>query len=387
MNANRHEEERDARNPRGRKSKRPFSEEDSFFAEDVEDNIDDETMPLTVADVRRAMRAEQMERQARRVRETRARMVRQEYAPAMEEEPPRRKKSCVGRLLRLLLLLLVVAVLALIAYLYLWDREKQELPVPAAAGGNTLAPIQDDLLVLLAGVDDTGSGAPQRTDTLLLLRMDFREGRLIGLSIPRDSRVYVDGELDKINHAHAYGGIELTMQTIRDFLGIDLDYYIEVDYETVKAVVDAAGGVRYTIPEEAEPVRGEIFHVGDHVLNGEETLSFLRHRQGYPNGDIDRVKAQQAFIRETAKQVISPQRFYRYPLVLHAFRTNAKTNLPALPLLPKAPGMLLSGLSNIEMHTIPGEGEMIDGTSYYVVDSEGTIALVNELFGPFIQNQ
>ena len=100
-------------------------------------------------------------------------------------------------------------------------------------------------------------------------------------SIPRDSRVYIDGEPDKINHAHAYGGIELTIQTIRDFLGIDLDYYLEVDYQTVKAVVDAAGGVRYNVPEDAAPVPGEVHRVGDHVLNGEETLSFLRHRQGY----------------------------------------------------------------------------------------------------------
>ena len=57
-------------------------------------------------------------------------------------------------------------------------------------------------------------------------------------------------------------------------------------------------------------------------------------------------------------QVASPLRFYRYPFVLHALRTNAKTNLPALPLLPKAPGVLFSGLSNMELHTLPGEGDI-----------------------------
>ena len=149
-------------------------------------------------------------------------------------------------------------------------------------------------------------------------------------------------------------------------------------------MVDAAGGVRYNVPEDAAPVPGEVHRVGDHVLNGEETLSFLRHRQGYVNGDIDRVKAQQAFIRETAKQVASPLRFYRYPFVLHALRTNAKTNLPALPLLPKAPGVLFSGLSNMELHTLPGEGDMIDGVSYYLVDEEETLSMVQELFAPFL---
>lgn len=384
MNTYRNEDDSQRRDPRGRDGKYRFSPEQTYQEREREDD----TLPLTVADVRRAMRVEQEERrQASRYQQKQKndvyRRMRVEDFDEVAEEP-RKKKSCLGRLFRLLLLLLIVAVLFLVGYLFLWDKEKENLPIPSAEEGNTLAPIHDDLLVLMAGVDDTGAGEPQRTDTLLLLRFAFGEGRLIGLSIPRDSRVYIDGEPDKINHAHAYGGIELTIQTIRDFLGIDLDYYLEVDYQTVKAVVDAAGGVRYNVPEDAAPVPGEVHRVGNHVLNGEETLSFLRHRQGYVNGDIDRVKAQQAFIRETAKQVASPLRFYRYPFVLHALRTNAKTNLPALPLLPKAPGVLFSGLSNMELHTLPGEGDMIDGVSYYLVDEEETLSMVQELFAPFL---
>lgn len=384
MNTYRNEDDSQRRDPRGRDGKYRFSPEQTYQEREREDD----TLPLTVADVRRAMRAEQEERrqasryQQRQKNDAYRRMHVEDFDEVAEE--PRKKKSCLGRLFRLLLLLLIVAILFLVGYLFLWDKEKENLPIPSAEEGNTLAPIHDDLLVLMAGVDDTGAGEPQRTDTLLLLRFAFGEGRLIGLSIPRDSRVYIDGEPDKINHAHAYGGIELTIQTIRDFLGIDLDYYLEVDYQTVKAVVDAAGGVRYNVPEDAAPVPGEVHRVGDHVLNGEETLSFLRHRQGYVNGDIDRVKAQQAFVRETAKQVASPLRFYRYPFVLHALRINAKTNLPALPLLPKAPGVLFSGLSNMELHTLPGEGDMIDGVSYYLVDEEETLSMVQELFAPFL---
>lgn len=384
MNTYRNEDDSRRRNPRGRDGKYRFSPEQRYQEREREED----TLPLTVADVRRAVRAEQEERrqasryQQRQKNDGYRRMRIEDFEEEAEE--PHKKKSCLGRLFRLLLLLLIVAILFLVGYLFLWDKEKENLPIPSAGEGNTLAPIHDDLLVLMAGVDDTGAGEPQRTDTLLLLRFAFGEGRLIGLSIPRDSRVYIDGEPDKINHAHAYGGIELTIQTIRDFLGIDLDYYLEVDYQTVKAVVDAAGGVRYNVPEDAAPVPGEVHRVGDHVLNGEETLSFLRHRQGYVNGDIDRVKAQQAFVRETAKQVASPLRFYRYPFVLHALRTNAKTNLPALPLLPKAPGVLFSGLSNMELHTLPGEGDMIDGVSYYLVDEEETLSMVQELFAPFL---
>lgn len=359
--------------------------------EDFQDDIDD-TLPLNTQHGNKDWRAAQ-----EAARQAAARHAEQDdtwedenrrhaYADASyATKRPHKKHSCLGRVIRLALVLCLVGIIALIGNLYFWDQKKQDLPVPAAADGNVLDPIDKDLLFLLAGVDDIGTGEPQRTDTLLLVRYDFSDGRLIGLSIPRDSRVFVRGKRDKINHAHAYGGIALTMQTIRDFLGIDLDYYMEVDYDTVKSVVDAVGGVRYNVPQEAQPVPGEIFHTGDHVLNGDETLSFLRHRQGYKNGDIDRVKAQQAFLKETAHQVVSPLNIRRMPFVLKAIQDHAKTNIPALPLLSKAPGVLFTGLPEMEMHTIPGHGQTIGGLSYYVPDKKGTKQMVRKLLGPFMQ--
>ncbi|MCI6157915.1 MAG: LCP family protein [Peptoniphilaceae bacterium] len=294
----------------------------------------------------------------------------------------KKKKSCLGRIVKILLLLLILSFGIAAIYLGMWDQKKKELPVPAEADGNILNPVHGDLVFLLAGVDDTGAGQPQRTDTLMLFRVNLYTGSIRGLSIPRDTRVYVNGSLDKVNHAHAYGGIELTMKTLRDFLGIDLDYYMEIDFGTVTAMIDAAGGVVYDVPEDAQPVEGEIFTTGKHRMMGEESLSFLRHRQGYKMGDLGRVNAQQEFMKSAMKQILSPKNFLRYPMILDAFVNNAKTNIPALPILPKAPITLMGVmLRDADIQTIPGEGKYIDGVSYYVPDSKGTLALVDEIFG------
>lgn len=230
----------------------------------------------------------------------------------------KKKKSCLGRIVKILLLLLILSFGIAAIYLGMWDQKKKELPVPAEADGNILNPVHGDLVFLLAGVDDTGAGQPQRTDTLMLFRVNLYTGSIRGLSIPRDTRVYVNGSLDKVNHAHAYGGIELTMKTLRDFLGIDLDYYMEIDFGTVTAMIDAAGGVVYDVPEDAQPVEGEIFTTGKHRMMGEESLSFLRHRQGYKMGDLGRVNAQQEFMKSAMKQILSPKNFLRYPMILDA---------------------------------------------------------------------
>ena len=82
----------------------------------------------------------------------------------------------------------------------------------------------DEFLFLLAGVDSTGEETGTRTDTLMLVKANVDEKSIDLISIPRDSKVEINGYMDKINAAHSYGGIDLTMQTIRDFLGINLTY-------------------------------------------------------------------------------------------------------------------------------------------------------------------
>ena len=87
------------------------------------------------------------------------------------------------------------------------------------------------------------------------------------LSIPRDSRVMVNGKLDKINHAHHYGGLKMAMKTTRDFLNLDIDYYVRVNFFSVKDIVDVLGGIEVDVPVQVDVAEDNI-----HLKPGKQIL-------------------------------------------------------------------------------------------------------------------
>lgn len=301
-------------------------------------------------------------------------------------EPPKKKHRFPW--LPILLVLVGLFFLYLCYHIFIiaqWDREKTHLPVADRDRGNVLRNPESDLFFLLAGVDDTGAGTPQRTDTLMLFRVQFKEKRITAISIPRDTRCFVNGSKRKINSAYATGGITNTISSIRRFLGVDLDYYVILDFETVKALVNANGGVRYHVPEEAVPDPVEEYRTGDHVLDGKEAVFFLRHRHGYANGDLGRVEAQQKFFEEMLRQMLAPTNVVHFPALLRAFIAHGKTNIPFLPLLPQVVDLIGFSKENLSFATLPGKGKYLNGISYYVAEPQKTLRLVEELFPPFLQ--
>lgn len=291
------------------------------------------------------------------------------------------RRLLIGILLFLLVIFIVCAV-----YLFQWEQTKKENLVVDQDLGNTLRDPKGDLLFLLVGIDTTKDPKePTRTDTIMLVRIDARDHMTYVLSIPRDTRCSVEGSLDKINHAHAYGGMEETLQTVRLFLGVDVDYYIEATYDLVAAVIDAAGGVEYEVPEgvafdwSEEPITA-----GRRHFNGNEAIGYLRHRDSYPEGDLGRVAAQQAFLKTALSQVLAPGNVLRYPLILKAGLDNVHTNLSALENLGNVWALSQMKAEDISFATLPGTPEYIDGVSYYLPDSEGTLSLVNDWFAPFV---
>lgn len=101
---------------------------------------------------------------------------------------------------------------------------------------------KDDIIFLVLGVDskDTSKNSKTRSDTMMLCRADKSTGDISILSIPRDTKTRIRGRQneEKINHAHAYGGPELSVKAVKDLLGIDLEYYVRVDYNIVKEYVN-----------------------------------------------------------------------------------------------------------------------------------------------------
>ncbi len=248
--------------------------------------------------------------------------------------------------------------------------------------------VEHELLFLLTGVDYNEAGEEQnrvRTDTLMIVKIDIDTGEVDLISIPRDTRVMVGNSMDKINHAHAYGGMALTLRTIRDWLNIDLDYFVKLDFRAVEEIVDAMGGVEVDVPVQIYEYDTEIFlEPGYQKLNGKEALYFARFREGYEDGDLGRVRAQQQLMQQIIKQMISVENL---PKIGDFFATYAKrvdTNIPNSLMLSMLPTASKIDTENIQKFVIPGDADYLDGISYYFYDEEGTVELVNQLLSEYI---
>ncbi|MEW8974028.1 MAG: LCP family protein [Tissierellaceae bacterium] len=243
----------------------------------------------------------------------------------------------------------------------------------------------DELLFLLAGIDHSNL-----SDTLILCKVNFKTGEIDLLSIPRDSRVYVNGALDKINHAHGKGGIELTLKTIQDFLDLKVDYYVRADFKAVKAIVDAIGGVKLDVKRDMhykDTTKGKELFInikkGEQVLDGDKALEFLRFRR-YRDGDVERVQAQQQFMEEFIKQTLQIKNITKWMDILETYYSYVDTNIPISEITKGLKMALKWDKENIHVNTIPGVGRYIGDISYYIVDEEGTRDMVLGIFKDYL---
>lgn len=273
---------------------------------------------------------------------------------------------------------------------------------------------KNEILFLLKGIDDQdGTGGVKkvkekkiegedkhkptgkRTDTMILCKFNFETGDITMLSIPRDSRVNIRGrkEKEKIAHAHSYGGPYLAMKTVKDFLDIDLKYYVTVDYLAVKEIVNAIGGVKIDVPARMyhsdptdKPPLLIDFQPGLQELDGEDSIKFLRYRDKV-KGDISRVENQQLFMKEFIKQVLKPKNILALPKIAKTYFDYVDTNIPLGVALKGIGSAKKIDLDNMNTAIVPGEGEYIGGISYFIYYENETKALVQEMFGDFLLNK
>lgn len=253
--------------------------------------------------------------------------------------------------------------------------------------------VEGELLVLFLGVDgnDLVQEKGLRTDTMILGKANFDTGDIDLLSIPRDTRVQVNGREDKINHAHSYGGPELAMKAVEDFLHIDIDYYVKVDFVGIKEIVDAIGGVKLNVPQRmyyydpvAKPPLKIDLQPGEQTLDGKKAHDYLRFRS-YPNGDIGRVEAQQYFMKELAKQLLSPKNLLRIDKLIKTYYDYVDTNISISTMLKYGVSAGKLNIESMRTEMVPGEAAMIKGGSYWIYDMLDTSLLVEDMFGDYIR--
>ena len=171
-----------------------------------------------------------------------------------------------------------------------------KITVENTAASTALDPTKESFSVYLSGIDTTGSiSNASRSDVNMVMTVNPTERKILLTSIPRDYYVTLHsyGALDKLTHAGIYGPEE-SKSTIEDLLGMDIQYYLKVNFTTVTSLVDALGGITVDSDYAFTSRDGFYYEEGENYLNGEEALSFARERKAFSEGDRQRVKNQQA---------------------------------------------------------------------------------------------
>ena len=242
----------------------------------------------------------------------------------------------------------------------------------------------DEKLFLLAGVDSTGEETGTRTDTLMLIKTDSKDDSVSLISIPRDSYVDINGKMDKINAAHSYGGIDLTMNVVRDFLGINLDKYMVVSFEAVIEGIDALGGMDVDISPEVASAMS--LSSGIHTMAGDEVLTYVRFRKGYQNADLGRINTQQDFLKQFIREATKAKNLPKLPKVYAAMKPYLRTNMSLKDLSFLA--MDFKSVDSNRLNSVKLEGEPFNmgGVSYYKIYPESIENIRTSYLNSFLRN-
>ncbi|MGI1820914.1 LCP family protein [Exiguobacterium sp. TRN 1102] len=181
--------------------------------------------------------------------------------------------------------------------------------------------------VLLLGVDRRAD-EQGRSDSIIVMTLNPNSDESAMLSIPRDTKTEIVGKgtMDKINHAYAFGGAEMAMDTVENFLGIPIDYVAEVDMKGFQDAVDLFGGVEVT--NKFAFTSGEYsFEPGTVNLDGAEALAYTRMRYDDPNGDFGRQERQRDVITALVDKGTDSFSISRFNNMLDVLGNNAKTNV------------------------------------------------------------
>lgn len=263
----------------------------------------------------------------------------------MEEQPQwsrssRRKKKKKGMLLFVSILasaLIVSTALIFGRQLNLFNQTianiTQDVGNRTAAEANEIIANAKPINILLLGIDNGAYGRSTdegRSDTILLLTVNPQEKKTELISIPRDTYTEIVGMnyYDKLNHAYAYGGAAMSINSVEKLLDTTIDFYMEINMEGLMDFVNAVGGIEVTSPL-TFTYEGRSFEEGKtELLDGESALRFARMRYDDPEGDYGRQKRQRIVIEQLTKKLMSFTSVTNFEQILTAVNNNVKTDIP-----------------------------------------------------------
>ena len=241
--------------------------------------------------------------------------------------------------------------------------------------------------VMILGVDERADDVG-RSDTLMVATLDTESGKGALLSVPRDTRLAIDGHgYDKANHAYAFGGHALSMSTVEKLLGVPMDHYIIVNTSAFERIIDAIGGVDINVEkrmhyEDPWDDNGGLvidLYPGEQHMDGKKAIQYVRYRDG--EGDIGRIGRQQKFMKAVLAKVISPEILPRLPKLVEEVSSAVKTDMSLTEMLDFAQRLKDIHDAGLSADMVPGEPAYYQDISYWIPDIVATRQMLADEIG------
>lgn len=254
---------------------------------------------------------------------------------------------------------------------------------------------EDVFTIYISGIDTRGKvSTVSRSDVNMLVTVNPKTKQILMTSIPRDYYVTLAnyGKKDKLTHA-GLGGVENSVKTIENFMGIEINYYARVNFTSLVKIVNALGGVDVYSDKTFVPWtnRSITIYEGTNHMDGEMALAFARERYTYENGDNHRVQNQQAVLKAMLNKMMSPTIITNYTSILDAVSGSFETNMKSSDITDLIK-MQIDDMASWDFKQIQlsGYGEkmyggalMPDTALYYMIPNEDSVnecrAIIQEM--------
>lgn len=321
-------------------------------------------------------------------------------AVAVAKKKKRRLKKKYRILRGIYIAVVVIAAIIVIAYAALkFTVRAPEIKQPDDTGSQTSQEIvpgmttgdhtrREQTYTFMLCCPDQASG---NADAIMLVTYDVPNQKIGILSVPRDT--LVDQSSPKINDA-MHKGVENLQSVVSDLVGYPIDFYIQIDLDGFRELVDAVGGVDFNVPVEMyynDPTQdlSIFFQPGMQHLDGEDAMKVCRFRKngdgtGYPMGDIQRSETVRKLMITVAKKLVA--NIGKLDQFVSIMQRNIETNLSATDLtwfVTKAVGVNLD--SGVSGDALPGDGSVTYGSTRYCYELEPgkSLEMINRLVNPY----
>lgn len=234
--------------------------------------------------------------------------------------------------------------------------------------------------ILLMGIDtgDYGRLEQGRSDTMMVMTVNPNTDSSTLVSIPRDTYTEIVGKgiMDKINHAYAYGGPAMSINSVQNLLDVPIDYYVSVNMKGIQQIVDAVGGISLT-PSSSFTQSGYTFVEGQTAhMDGQMALAYSRMRS--IDSDYGRQGRQREVVLAIVDSIASIDTIFNYQAVLQTMEDNVATNL----VFDEMVSIFMnyrSAINRIEQIQMSGYGQMMGGVYYEIIPDEEISRISNHL--------